>query len=129
MDKQTCIISFGKVSEAERGVCAAELRDMLLDADGSLKVDTRRADPNRQDPGGILEIVLNASAVVGLVTTLGVWLKMRRSASITIKTPDGKVIAKNITAKDAADLADKFLKKIAANNNKESANSVASVSP
>ncbi len=86
-----------------------ELRDMLLDADSALNANTRRVDPNKQDPGGVLEIVLNSSAIVALVTALGAWLKMRRSASITIKTPDREIIAKNITAKDAAGLADKFL--------------------
>lgn len=104
-------IRFEGVSEADAGVYAGELRDALVDASDEVEVDLVRDDPNKQDFGTILSIVLGAPAVVAIAKALGDWLKMRAGASVTFTTAEGKVVLENISAKDAASIGRRLLEK------------------
>lgn len=109
MTEKRYIIRFEDASAAEASAYADELRDRLLDESEDIQAEIRREDPNKQQFGEILEVVLNAKAVVAMVGAIGVWLKLRNSASITIQTKDGKTVIKNLNQKDAAQLSEKFL--------------------
>jgi hypothetical protein len=109
MTEERYIIRFEDASAAEASAYADELRDRLLDESEDIQAEIRREDPNKQDFGAILEVVLNADAVVPLATAIGVWLKVRNSASVTIQEKGGKVVAKNLNQKDAAKLTENFL--------------------
>jgi hypothetical protein len=109
MAEEHYIIRFEDTSAAEASAYADELRDRLLDESENIQAEIRREDPNKQDFGAILDIVLNADAIVPLATAIGVWLKFRHSASITIQSKDGKTVIKNLNQKDAARLAEKLL--------------------
>jgi hypothetical protein len=110
MDNQTYIIEFGGASAAEAGSYADELRSTLLDASRNIKVDKKRGEGHTQDFGGTLVLVLSAQSVVVAAKALADWLKLRNSASIDIKTAKGRIIAKNLTSKDAASLIEQKLK-------------------
>lgn len=109
MEEQGYIIRFEDASAAEASAYADELRDRLLDEMEDIQAEIRREDPNKQDFGAVLEIVLNSKAVVAMAGAVGVWLKLRHSASITIQTKDGKTVIKNLNQKDAAQLSEKLL--------------------
>jgi hypothetical protein len=111
MYQATYIISFDGVGVAEANHYAGELRNFLLDATPAIGVDQKRDDSRTQDFGGILVLVLGTSSVTAIVKALGSWLQLRSSASLTIETHDRKIIARNITAKDAARLSEPFLQK------------------
>ena len=115
MDQQTYVISFDDVSPAEANVYADELRDALLNASADLTVQRRRDNPHAQDFGTTLVLILGTSTAVTLAktipTVIGNWLKLRTSASLTVKTPDGHIILRNVTSKQAAELAQIFLTK------------------
>ena len=102
MKNEKFIISFQGESEANRGVHSNELKDMLVGK--GINAVIKRSDPKKQDFGNIIEIVLNASAVVAAVKIIETWLKMRYSAKIKIKTKDGSIIAENITSQNAKEL-------------------------
>ncbi len=109
MTEERYIIRFEDASAAEASAYADELRHRLLDESEDIQAEIRREDPNKQDFGAILEIVLGSSAVVSMVGALKIWLKKRNTATISIQTQDGKMIAKNLNEKDVAKLAEKFL--------------------
>jgi hypothetical protein len=69
----------------------------------------KRDDPSTQDFGSTLVLVLGTPAVVAAATAIGNWLQLRAKASLTIETPDKKIVAQNVTRKDAARLAELFL--------------------
>lgn len=110
MEKQTYIIKFEGISAAEGNQYASELRNMLLDSTPDVKVDQRRDDTRTQDLGATLVLILGTPAVIAISKAIGNWLQLRNSASLTIEK-DGRIIAKNITSKDAARLAELFLAK------------------
>lgn len=110
MEKQTYTIKFEDISAAEGNQYASELRNMLLDATPDVEVDQRRADTHTQDFGATLVLILGTPAVIAITRAIGNWLQLRNSASLTIEK-DGRIIAKNITSKDAAKLAELFLTK------------------
>lgn len=110
MDQQTYIIKFNDATTAEANRYANELRNFLLDSTSDIKVDQRRDDSRTQDFGSILVLVLGTSSVNLIAKAIGNWLQLRNQASLTIATSEKKVIAKNLTSKDAARLTELFLK-------------------
>ncbi len=111
MDQQTYIVTFEGVSPADAQLYAAELRDVLLDADPDISVQRKRDNPHAQDFGATLVLLLGTPAVVAMVTAVGNWLKLRNNASLTWKTAEGQMIVQNITSKNAAELAQYLLSK------------------
>ncbi len=111
MDQQTYIITFEEASPADANRYAEELRNALLDATSDISVQQRRESPRTQDFGATLVLTLGTPAVVAIVRAVENWLKLRNSASLTVKTADGEIIVQNITSKNAAELARLQLRK------------------
>jgi hypothetical protein len=59
-----CIIKFEGASDADANVYASELRQVLLDASTDITVELRRTNPESQNFGDILQVVLAAPAIV-----------------------------------------------------------------
>lgn len=109
MHEQTYFLSFTGVSEAEANRYAEELREVLLDATNELDVQRQRENPLAQDLGATLVLIMGTPALVAAVNALGNWLQKRRSATLTIVTAEQKMVAENLTNKDAARLLQLFL--------------------
>lgn len=111
MDQLMYIIKFDGVPNAEANRFASELRNALLDATTDIRVDQTRDDLSTQDFGSVLILILGTSSVTSVAKALSNWLQLRSSASLTIETGEKKIIATNITSKDAARLTELFIKK------------------
>jgi hypothetical protein len=109
MDQHTYIITFEGVSLADANRYAEELRNALLDASSDITVQRRREDPRTLDPGSTLVLLLGTPAVVTVAKAIGDWLKLRVSASLTIETPEKRIVVQNITSKNATQLAEQLL--------------------
>jgi len=109
MQQYTYLLHFNELSQAEANRYAEELRNVLLNASPEIAVQRERDDPGTQDFGATLVLVLGTPAVVAAATAIGNWLQLRTKASLTIETPDKKIVAQNVTRKDAARLAELFL--------------------
>ncbi len=109
MSEQTYLLSFEGVSPAEANRYAEELREVLLDATTELVVQRKRENPLAQDLGASLVLIMGTPAFVAAVNVIGNWLQKRRSASLTIVTAEKKIVAENLTNKDAAHLLQLFL--------------------
>jgi len=112
MSESKYIIKFEGGDLAQANSYAAELRDALLEAaadkQADIDVSVSKGDATTMDFGATLIIILGTPAVVAVAKGVADWLKKRNTASITIETSDGKLVAKNISARDAAILAEKF---------------------
>lgn len=104
MTEQTYFLSFEGASASEANRYAEELRDALLDASDELAVQRQRENPLAQDLGAALALIMGTPAFVAAVQAIGNWLQKRRSASLTIVTAEQKIVAENLTGKDAAQL-------------------------
>jgi hypothetical protein len=109
VDQQTYLLSFEGVSESEANRYAEELRDSLLDATAEITVQRQRENPLAQDLGATLVLIMGTPALVAAVNAIGNWLQKRRSATLTIVTAEKKIVAENLTNKDAAHLLHLFL--------------------
>jgi membrane-associated two-gene conflict system component 1 (EACC1) len=94
-------LSFDGADAAEANRFAAELAERLRDADAPINVQEMRADPNAQDFGATLALLLAAPTVVALAKGISAWLAMRPDAKVTIKGKDGTLIASGLTSADA----------------------------
>ncbi len=108
MSEQTYLLSFNGVSEAEANQYAEELREVLLDASAGIAMQRQRENPLAQDLGATLVLIMGAPAVAA-VNAISNWLQKRRSASLSIVTAEKKIVAENLTNKDAAHLLQLFL--------------------
>ena len=75
---------------------------MLRDRRARLNESIAPTDPQAQDLGASL-------ALVAVVQAIGNWLQKRRSASLTSVTTEKKIVAENLTNKDAAHQLQLFL--------------------
>src|SRR5690348_16816198 len=105
MDEHTYLIAFDEASPVDANRYVDELKNALLDATPDIRIQRKRSDPHAQDFGTTLVLVLGTPAVAAVVTAIGDWLKMRQSASLTLKTADEQIIVQNISSKNAAQLA------------------------
>src|SRR3712207_1802750 len=109
MDQRTYVLSFEGASTADANRYAAELRELLLDADPTVRAAQRRDRPETQDFGATLVLVLGAPAAVAVAKGIESWLAKRNTARLTVTTDTGQVILENVGARDAAAIIDKFL--------------------
>ena len=111
MDKQTHIVTFEGVPPSDANRYAEELRNALLDATADITVERKRENPQAQDFGTSLVLMLGTPATAAVVTALGNWLRLRKNASLSWKSADGEINIKNISSKDVVELAEKLLNK------------------
>ncbi len=105
MEQHTYIVTFEHVSAADASRYAGELRQVLLDASPDLEVQRRRDNPETQDIGTTLILILGTPAAAAATTAIGNWLARRNRASITITTDNGEMVVQNISSKNAYELA------------------------
>ena len=108
MEKSSYVLKFNDVSALEANIYADELKSRLTYASDKIEVKRKKDDPNSQDLGGTLVLILGAPSVVVIARAIAKWLALRHSASIRIETIEGKVIANNITSSDATRIAELF---------------------
>lgn len=112
MESTKYMVKFESSDLAEANKYADELREFILEQAANqnvnVEVNFARDDPETMDFGGTLILLLGTPALIAVAKGIGDWLRKRNTASITIETSDGRLVAKNISAKDAAALATKF---------------------
>lgn len=101
-------IEFEGVDAAQGNINAAELREQLENVDG-LTIEQRRSGGNTMDFGATLAIVLGSAAVTAVAKGIEVWLKMRDTGTITIRTPKGEIIATGVSARDVRPIVEQAL--------------------
>lgn len=109
MREQTYLLSFEGVSAADANRYAEELRKVLLEATTDIAVQRQRENPLAQDLGATLALIMGTTGFVAAVNAISAWLQKRRSAMLTIVTAENKIVAENLTNKDAARLLELFL--------------------
>ena len=111
MEKQTHIITFEGVSASDANRYAEELRNTLLDAVPDIAVQRKRDNPQAQDFGSALILILGTPTAVAVVTAVSNWLQLRKTASLSWKSANGEINIQNVSSKDVAELAQLLLKK------------------
>lgn len=109
MDKSVYKIIFENRSAADANRWAKELREFILDATSDVEVEQKRDNRFSQDLGSTLVLILGTPAILAVAKALGQWLTLHREVSITIKTPEGEIIATKLSSKDALRLAELML--------------------
>lgn len=101
------LISFPDEALSDAGANVVDLKEHLAMVAPAVQTDQRRTDPNSQDMGATLAIVLGAPAVVSLAKGIADWLKMRASKPrITVRNSEGQIILEleNISSADVRPL-------------------------
>lgn len=109
-NSQEIKIRFEELTVAEGGQRAEELRNDLLDigAIDNKDVQVAKDDPQTQDFGATLVLMLGAPAAVVLAKGIKDYLE-RRGGTISIES-DGKVVAKGVRGSDVARIVEAIFK-------------------
>jgi len=101
-------INFLHMSAAEADTAAADLADFLKNEvvdRRQFQVDRQRTKPGSQDFGATLVLVLGTAAATAVAKGVRAWLTAHTGTTIEITDERGHVLATNIDAKSAADIA------------------------
>jgi hypothetical protein len=101
------IISFPGASPAEANRLASGLATAVRETDREVKVEQRRDQPDTQDCGATLAIILGTASVTAIARGVEAWLARHSGAKIQINK-DGSVVASNLDSRDAARIAEAF---------------------
>ncbi|HTF69625.1 MAG TPA: hypothetical protein VK638_43790 [Edaphobacter sp.] len=82
-------ISFPGVSDAQANQLANSLHPVLREIDRALTVEKRKINPESQDGGATLAIILGSAAIAQLAKGIAAWLARNSGTTIEIKAPDG----------------------------------------
>jgi hypothetical protein len=80
------------------------LRRAILDASPGTDVQRQKESQEAQDFGATLAIALAGPAVVAIAEGIKAWLERYRGVELEVTTPNGRMIAKNITASNVVDV-------------------------
>ena len=97
---RTFSIAFPEESGHSANAAAASLAEALRDVDASIAVSREKANPNTQDPGSILTIVLGSTPAAAVAAGIAAWIRMRRLV-VRINTQDRSIEVSG-SSKDAA---------------------------
>jgi hypothetical protein len=101
-------IHFAEIDRARAGLYAQELRQLLLDAIPEVTATLERMDPQAQDAGSSLAVILSSATVALVAQVIKTWLVRRNSTSVVVEARGKKFVASNLTCEQAADLANKL---------------------
>jgi hypothetical protein len=102
MTETTFVITFPKSSLGEANALAQELALEILETAPGVRIVQKRSNPDTQDFGATLVLILAAPAVVMAVRALKSWLTRTNAASVDVLLPNGRLVAKNVESKDVA---------------------------
>lgn len=97
---QQFILRFDNASVADQNRFADDLLNALMDAHPEVTADRKRENIAAQDFGGTLVLVLGTPAIVAVAHALKNWLSRNNAASVSIETPTGRLVAKNLESRD-----------------------------
>lgn len=98
------IIAFPGVSDAEANMLAGSLTPAIREMDPHVSVQRRRTNPESQDAGIILGIILGSAAISTVAKGIAAWLARHSGTEIEIQLPDGtSVRVKNASGHDTAE--------------------------
>src|SRR5215831_1558929 len=104
-------IKFPQADDADANIYARDLADFLkeqIDSEEGLTAQPERANPQAQDFGATLVLVLGTAAVTAVAKGLQGWLKGHTGAKMEIVTEKGRVVISNVESKSAAEIAKAF---------------------
>ncbi len=90
VSERSCSIRFPEISGDRANVSASSLIESLRDIDPSLVVSRERDNPNAQDAGTVLTIILGSAPAAAVAAGLASWIRMKRVA-VRITTADQSV--------------------------------------
>jgi hypothetical protein len=108
---ETFLIRFPTADDAEANQYANSLADHLrqeIPPATGLKAEPIRTNKESQDFGATVVLILGTAAATAVAKGIQAWLKGHTGASIEIVTKQGRVVARNIESKSAADIAAAF---------------------
>jgi hypothetical protein len=104
------VLCFPEASVAEGNKFASSLADDLRDLDPTLVLERQKQDPQTQDFGATLTIILGSAAASAIGKGIGTWLARNSGARLTIRKSGGEVLASNLDSRDAARIVEALSK-------------------
>src|SRR6476469_5233411 len=98
MPDDEVVLRFDGMSKGDANVLAAELNDFLQERT-AVKTRVIREDPQAQDFGATLVLILGTASVQAIAKAIGTWIQKHREAEGTLQVGDISVKLKNVDTK------------------------------
>ena len=91
-------------SVARANILASDLKRCLEETSPEVSTEQIRDDPEAQDFGTIVSVILGSAAITAVAKGIRDWLARNQDAEIELRTKDHVFIAKHIRGKDVIEL-------------------------
>src|SRR6266699_2792977 len=108
MPDKTFTIHFRDCTPDEGNAYSEELQQQLKEIDSGVTVHRRKDNPEAQDFGATLVVILGTGAITAVANGVSTWIARNSGAKVVI-TKDG-IVAQNIDSRDAARMVADALK-------------------
>lgn len=82
----------------------AEFLESLSNSEDVIKTEPIRTNPEAQDFGASLAVILGTAAVTALAKGVAAWLKGHTGVNMDVTTRAGHVVIRNVESKSAAEI-------------------------
>jgi hypothetical protein len=101
MPENTFLIRFPDETPDVGNAFAEELKQELLEADQTVRVERRREAGTAQDFGATLVLILGTGAITAIAKGISSWIARNSGVRVEIQNHDGRVIVDHLDSKDA----------------------------
>ena len=108
MDRQQLRFSFEDCLPADAAILAQDLEQQFREAAPSATVKLEKVREDSQDFGTTVVLVFGTPVAIALARGTATFLQRHSGASISITTPSGEIVARNLDSRDAARIAEAF---------------------
>lgn len=106
MEHHEITIKFKNPDEREAGVYAKELQEYLKDEINGLQIDLRKDNPDTQDFGATLVLVLGTPVLIALANGIADYFRKRPNSQLDIECGPGKKVSFKGSSDDAAKISE-----------------------
>jgi hypothetical protein len=106
--QQKLTVQFQELPMNEANKYANSLTDLIVDCDASAEVKRSKLNPDTQDAGTVLQIVLAAASVKLVAAGIKAWLERNSGCQISITTDSIQI--NNINSTNAAKVLEAIMK-------------------
>ena len=104
MEDKPLIIRFLNSTADEASIVARGMADELGEIDGVVSAKPKRDNPQAQDFGSTIVLILGTASVTAIAQGIKTWLS-RTGTDAEIDSSTGNVILKNVASKEIAEIA------------------------
>ncbi|MBL7488590.1 hypothetical protein I6A60_26765 [Frankia sp. AgB1.9] len=104
MTEHRLLLQIERAPNGEKSRMARELRDFILDEEPEADIEFMRSDPEAQDIGATLILILQTPSIGAVALGVRSWLARRSTSEVVFKSGESSLSVDKISSRSASEL-------------------------